>query len=98
VHEVPYKLESVSFCKRSDFLEIGIALPVVPALHQFSHVLSVFILRRWFVVNHVPQNLLNQRVVFGSNGVGVYEKEIVAGVVTVLLPTECEVMQVICRQ
>jgi hypothetical protein len=49
-------------------------------------------------VNHVPQNLLNQRVVFGSNGVGVYEKEIVAGVVTVLLPAECEVMQVICRQ
>jgi hypothetical protein len=32
---------------------------------------------------------------FGSNGVGVYEKEIVAGEVTVLLPTKCEVMQVI---
>jgi hypothetical protein len=47
-------------------------------------------------VNHVPQNLLSQCVVFGSNGVGVYEKEIVAGVVTVLLPTKCEVMQVIC--
>jgi hypothetical protein len=56
----------------------------------------VFILWWWFVVNHIPQNLLNQRVVFGSNGVSVYEKEIVAGVVTVLLPTECKVMQEIC--